>query len=67
MKIFQIYIQQQEQIFIRVGMRKSKNYVILVSVIDNLIKGASGQAVQNMNVKFGFKEQDGLELQPYFL
>jgi N-acetyl-gamma-glutamyl-phosphate reductase len=53
--------------FIRVGMRKSKNYAILVSVIDNLIKGASGQAVQNMNIKFGFKENEGLELQPYFL
>ncbi|MBD3345649.1 MAG: N-acetyl-gamma-glutamyl-phosphate reductase [Chitinivibrionales bacterium] len=34
--------------------------VIAVSAIDNLLKGASGQAVQNMNIMFGFKETDGL-------
>jgi len=38
------------------------NRFIVVSTIDNLIKGASGQAVQNMNVLFGFDEQDGLRL-----
>lgn len=40
--------------------------VILVSVIDNLCKGASGQAVQNMNIIFGFDEKEGLELAPLF-
>ncbi|NLM21914.1 MAG: N-acetyl-gamma-glutamyl-phosphate reductase [Peptococcaceae bacterium] len=35
--------------------------VILVSVIDNLVKGASGQAVQNMNILFGLPEDMGLE------
>ncbi|MBN8532150.1 MAG: N-acetyl-gamma-glutamyl-phosphate reductase [Alphaproteobacteria bacterium] len=34
---------------------------IIVSVIDNLVKGASGQAVQNMNLMFGFPETQGLE------
>lgn len=34
--------------------------VILTSTIDNLTKGASGQAVQNMNIRFGFKETEGL-------
>jgi N-acetyl-gamma-glutamyl-phosphate reductase len=34
----------------------------IVSVIDNLIKGASGQAVQNMNLMFGFDERTGLNL-----
>lgn len=34
--------------------------VIAVSAIDNLIKGASGQAVQNMNIMFGFDETEGL-------
>ena len=34
--------------------------VKVFSVIDNLIKGASGQAVQNMNCMFGFAEQAGL-------
>lgn len=35
--------------------------VVVLSVIDNLIKGAAGQAVQNMNVRFGFAETAGLQ------
>jgi N-acetyl-gamma-glutamyl-phosphate reductase len=37
--------------------------LVVLSVIDNLVKGASGQAVQNMNLMFGFPETTGL-LQP---
>ena len=37
-----------------------KNRVIIISAIDNLIKGASGQAVQNMNVAYKIKETAGL-------
>ncbi len=37
-----------------------KNRVIIISAIDNLIKGGSGQAVQNMNVAFKIKETMGL-------
>lgn len=40
--------------------------VVLVSVIDNLVKGAAGQAVQNMNVICGFRESLGLETVPLF-
>ena len=36
------------------------NQLVVVSVIDNLLKGASGQAVQNMNLMFGFDEKEGL-------
>lgn len=36
----------------------------IISVIDNLVKGASGQAVQNMNLLFGLKEDTGLRLKP---
>lgn len=36
----------------------------IVSVIDNLLKGASGQAVQNMNIMFGLDERMGLNLKP---
>lgn len=39
---------------------------IIVSVIDNLVKGASGQAVQNMNVMFGLEETLGLQQQALF-
>ena len=38
------------------------NRVIIISAIDNLIKGAAGQAVQNMNIMFGLKETTGLEV-----
>ena len=40
------------------------NMVIVISVIDNLIKGAAGQAIQNMNIMFGFEETSGLNLIP---
>ena len=43
---------------------KSKNRIITVSVIDNLVKGASGQAVQNMNIMFNFLENSGLKYVP---
>ena len=37
------------------------NVVVVLSVIDNLVKGAAGQAVQNMNIMFGINEKIGLE------
>ena len=42
------------------------NRLVIVSVIDNLIKGASGQAVQNMNIMFGLEEAEGLVPYPYY-
>ena len=38
----------------------ANNMVVVLSVIDNLVKGASGQAVQNMNIMFGLDESEGL-------
>jgi N-acetyl-gamma-glutamyl-phosphate reductase len=35
--------------------------IILVSCLDNLVKGAAGQAIQNMNVMYGWSEQEGLQ------
>lgn len=43
---------------------KENGYIYVISVIDNLLKGASGQAVQNMNLMFGYSESDGLKLKP---
>ena len=40
---------------------RKRNKIIIVSVLDNLIKGASGQAVQNMNVACQLKETLGLQ------
>ena len=40
---------------------KYKNKAIILSAIDNLIKGGAGQAIQNMNIKYGFNETKGLK------
>ena len=42
------------------------NRIIMMGAIDNLVKGAAGQAVQNMNLVFGFPENEGLNLVPMF-
>ncbi|MBS2096954.1 N-acetyl-gamma-glutamyl-phosphate reductase [Carboxylicivirga linearis] len=47
-----------------VQVKKHNNKIHIVSVIDNLLKGASGQAVQNMNILFGLDEVKGLLLKP---
>ena len=38
------------------------NRIIMMGAIDNLVKGAAGQAVQNMNLMFGLDEAEGLNL-----
>ena len=43
-------------------LTKHNNKLLITSAIDNLLKGASGQAIQNMNLMFGFEEQEGLKL-----
>lgn len=44
------------------NIKKHNKHVLITSVIDNLLKGAAGQAVQNMNIMFGLNEQEGLKL-----
>jgi len=46
--------------YIEVSSLYKRNFVVSMSAIDNLVRGASGQAVQNMNVMFGFEEDEGL-------
>ncbi len=46
-------------------LERDKNRIIIMSVIDNLVKGASGQAVQNMNIMLGMDETVGLNAIPY--
>lgn len=43
-------------------LEKHNNKLLITSIVDNLLKGASGQAVQNMNLMFGFEETEGLML-----
>ena len=44
------------------SIEKHGDFLLINSVIDNLLKGASGQAVQNMNLVFGLDESLGLKL-----
>ena len=50
----------------RIAVHRPQNgdMVVVLSVIDNLVKGAAGQAVQNMNLMFGLDECAGLNLVP---
>lgn len=52
-----------------IGVRYDKEFgnIVVVSAIDNLIKGAGGQAVQSMNILFGFDENEGLEFLSMYL
>lgn len=45
-------------------IQKHDDVLLITSIIDNLTKGASGQAVQNMNLMFGLEEELGLKLKP---
>lgn len=49
--------------FCQISVQKipNSNKLVIMSVIDNLVKGASGQAIQNMNIMFGLDEKAGLE------
>ena len=46
---------------------KRTNRVVMMGAMDNLVKGAAGQAIQNMNIMFGFDEKEGLQLMPTVL
>lgn len=76
--IFQNYYQNHPFVFISntaihlkqvintnkcfIHLEKHGNKILITSIIDNLLKGASGQAVQNMNLMFGLPETEGLKL-----
>ncbi len=47
-----------------ISLMKNGNRLLVTSIIDNLVKGASGQAIQNMNLMFGLEESTGLHLKP---
>jgi N-acetyl-gamma-glutamyl-phosphate reductase len=55
--------------FIDIGFKVDKRLkrVVVTSAIDNIVKGAAGQAVQNMNIMFGFDENEGLNFPGYYI
>ena len=71
MKSIPLHRYQQEPIFLKqvvntnkcvIQLEKVGTKLVVHSTIDNLLKGASGQAVQNMNLMFGMDESAGLKL-----
>jgi N-acetyl-gamma-glutamyl-phosphate reductase len=59
-------VRGSNQCHISVDLDERSGWVIAVSALDNLVKGASGQAVQNMNIMTGQEETAGLEHLPLF-
>ena len=57
-------VRASNQCRIAVHQPQGGDTVVVLSVIDNLVKGAAGQAVQNMNIMFGLPERTGLEVVP---
>ena len=49
-----------------IHLKKEGERILITSIIDNLIKGAAGQAIQNMNLMFGLDEDLGLNLKSSF-
>jgi N-acetyl-gamma-glutamyl-phosphate reductase len=52
--------------FCDIAIFRGEDRIVVSSAIDNLVKGASGQAIQNMNVMFGLNEKTGLDFAPLF-
>uniref|UniRef100_A0A1D1XHP9 Probable N-acetyl-gamma-glutamyl-phosphate reductase, chloroplastic n=1 Tax=Anthurium amnicola TaxID=1678845 RepID=A0A1D1XHP9_9ARAE len=60
------HVRGSNYCFINVFEDRIPGRAIIISVIDNLVKGASGQALQNLNLMMGFTENTGLQYQPLF-
>ena len=56
------WVKNTNQIIISVKVDSRNGRIIILSVIDNLLKGQTGQAIQNLNIVSGFSIDDGLEL-----
>lgn len=60
------WVEGSNYVDINFKIDERTNRVIMMGAIDNLVKGAAGQAVQNMNLMFGLPENEGLQLVPVF-
>ena len=61
------YVVGSNNCYIGAVVDKRTNRAIVVSCIDNLIKGASGQAIQNLNILFDRNEAEGLDFPAWYL
>lgn len=60
------WVEGSNYVDINIAVNERTGRVIMMGALDNLVKGAAGQAVQNMNLLFGLEESEGLELVPMF-
>ena len=60
------WVEGSNYVDVNFKIDKRTNRIIMMGAMDNLVKGAAGQAVQNMNLMFGLKETEGLELVQMF-
>lgn len=60
------WVEGSNYVDVNFKIDKRTNRIIMMGAMDNLVKGAAGQAVQNMNLLFGFNETMGLQLVPMF-
>lgn len=60
------WVEGSNYVDVNFKIDKRTNRIIMMGAMDNLVKGAAGQAVQNMNLLFGFDETMGLQLVPMF-
>lgn len=60
------WVEGSNYVDVNVKLDKRTNRLIMMGAMDNLVKGAAGQAVQNMNLMFGLCEQEGIRQVPMF-
>ena len=60
------WVEESNYVDIGFVIDERTHRVVMMGALDNLVKGAAGQAVQNMNLLFGLKESEGLEMVPVF-
>lgn len=60
------WVEGSNYVDVNFKLDERTNRIIMMGAMDNLVKGAAGQAVQNMNLLFGLPEEEGLNLVPMF-
>lgn len=60
------WVEGSNYVDVNFKIDRRTNHVIMMGAMDNLVKGAAGQAIQNMNLMFGLEEQEGLMQVPMF-
>ena len=60
------WVKNSNDIYVSVNVDNRSGKIILLSTIDNLLKGQAGQAVQNLNLISGLKHNEGLDLTTFY-